>query len=186
MARLGLQVHGDPLGGRDLARGALLAQRDRTRESYLFLTEKEGDNIPSGRGAKKTWEDRRVHRVSKDLNAPEETPLMCLTEAIGVYALLDNRSAKPKHPVSIVITDEVHERTMYTQMIIGLARDQMAGSTGMVLFLMSATVGVEELKQSIPGAREIEIDRHENVVKRYYLERPRSNSVSPFQPIICV
>ena len=97
---------------------------------------------------------------------------MYLTEAIGAYALLNNRSAKPEHPLSIVIADEVHERTMYTQMIIGLARNQMAGSTGMVLILMSATVDVEELKQSSPGAREIEIDRHEYVVKRYFLERP--------------
>ena len=37
---------------------------------------------------------------------------------------------------------------------------------------MSATVDVEELKNSIPGAREIEIDRHEYAVTRYHLERP--------------
>ena len=112
------------------------------------------------------------YHVSKDLNAPEGTRLMYLTEAIGVYALINNRSARPTHPMSIVIADEVHERTMYTQMIIGLARDQMAQSTGMVLIFMSATVDVDELKESIPGAREIEIDRHEFAVKRYYLERP--------------
>ena len=70
------------------------------------------------------------------------------------HALLNNRSAKPEHPVSIVIADEVHERTMYTQMIIGFARDQMGGSTGMVLILMSATVDVAELKHSIPGAHD--------------------------------
>ena len=50
--------------------------------------------------------------VSKDRNAPEGTRLMYLTEAIGVYALINNREARPAHPISIVIADEVHERTM--------------------------------------------------------------------------
>ena len=42
----------------------------------------------------------------------------------------------------------------------------------MVLILMSATVDVEELREAIPGAREIEIGKHEFEVKRFYLERP--------------
>ena len=57
--------------------------------------------------------------MSKDLNAPEGTRLMYLTEAIGVYALINNRSARPAHPISIATADELHERTVYTQMIIG-------------------------------------------------------------------
>ena len=97
--------------------------------------------------------------VSKDLNAPEGTHLMYLTDAIGVYELLNNRGANPKHPVSIVIADEVRERTC-AQMIIGLTRGQMAVDTGMVLILMSATVDVEELKAAIPGAR----TKNENVL----------------------
>ena len=112
------------------------------------------------------------YHVSRDKSITDDTRLVYLTEAIGVYALINNRDPRSAHPVSIVIADEVHERTMYTQMIIGLARDQMSRSTGMVLILMSATVDVEELKNSIPGAREIEIDRHEYSVTRYYLEWP--------------
>ena len=65
------------------------------------------------------------YHVSKDRNAPEATRLMYLTEAIGVYALINNRDLNPAHPVTIVVADEVHERTMYTQMIIGLARTQI-------------------------------------------------------------
>ena len=45
----------------------------------------------------------------------------------------------------------------------------------MVLILMSATVDMEELREAIPGACEIEIGKHEFEVKRFYLER----SVAP-------
>ena len=40
---------------------------------------------------------------------------------------------------------------------------------------------MEELKQSSPGAREIEIDRHEHVVKRYYVERPITKNDNLFE-----
>ena len=70
---------------------------------------------------------------------------MYLTEAIGVYALINNRGLNPAHPVTTVVADEVHERTMYTQMIIGLARTQMEENHTMILILMSATVDVAEL-----------------------------------------
>ena len=111
------------------------------------------------------------HHVSRDKSITEDTRLVFLTEAIGVFALISNRDPRVDHPLSIVIADGVHERTMYTQMIIGLARDQMSRSTGMVLLLMLATVDLEELREAIPGAREIEIGRHEFEVKRFYLER---------------
>ena len=107
------------------------------------------------------------YHVSRDRRITEDTRLVYLTEAIGVFALLNARAPGAAHPVSIV-----HERTTYTQMIIGLARDQMSRSTGMVLILMSATVDMEELREAIPGAREIEIGKHEHEVKRFYLERP--------------
>ena len=55
---------------------------------------------------------------------------------------------------------------------------QRSDSTGMVLILMSATVDVEELKNSIACASEIEIDRHGYSVTRYYLERPGANSTA--------
>ena len=101
------------------------------------------------------------YHVSRDRRITEDTRLVYLTEAIGVFALLNARAPGAAHPVFIVIADEVYERTMYTQMIIGLARDQMSRSTGMVLILMSATVDMEELREAIPGAREIEIGKHE-------------------------
>ena len=80
------------------------------------------------------------HHVSRDRQITDDTRLVYLTEAIGVFSLLNNRTPGVAHPLAIVIADEVHERTMYTQMIIGLARDQMSRSTGLVLILMSATV----------------------------------------------
>ena len=52
-------------------------------------------------------------RVSKNKNAGKATRLMYLTEAIGVYALLNNRELKPAQPVTIVVADEVHERTAW-------------------------------------------------------------------------
>ena len=94
-----------------------------------------------------------------------------MTEAIGVYQLLNNMEVQPQHPVTIVIADEVHGRTMYAQMIIGLGRLQMEANSSMVLILMSATVDVAELKTAIPGACEVKIDQHEFAVKRYYLSR---------------
>ena len=63
------------------------------------------------------------YHVSKDLNDLEGAKLMYLTDAIRVYALLNNGGSNPKHPISIVVADEVHEGTMYTQMIIGFTRD---------------------------------------------------------------
>ena len=96
---------------------------------------------------------------------------MYMTEAIGVYALINNRELKPAHPVTIVVADEVHERTMYTQMIIGLARTQMMENHTMILILMSATVDVAELKQAIPGAQDIEIDQHEYQISQFFLQR---------------
>ena len=77
----------------------------------------------------------------------------------------------PAHPVSIVVADEVHERTMYAQMIIGLARTQMEENHTMILILMSATVDVAELQVAIPGARAIEIDRREFTVSRFFMQR---------------
>ena len=109
--------------------------------------------------------------VSKNKSAGRATRLMYMTEAIGVYALINNRELKPTHPVTIVVADEVHERTMYTQMIIGLAWTQMKENHTMILLLMSATVDVAELKQAIPGAQDIEIDQHEYKVSRYFLQR---------------
>ena len=73
----------------------------------------------------------------------------------------------PVHPVTIVVADEVHERTMYTQMIIGLVEVNLT----MILILMSATVDVAELKVAIPVARATEIDRHAFDVKRFFLQR---------------
>ena len=96
------------------------------------------------------------YHVSKDKNAPEATRLMYLTEAIGVYALINNRGTNPKRLATVVVADEVHERTMYTQMIIGLARTQMMENPTMILILMSATVDVAELQVAIPGSRAIE------------------------------
>ena len=109
--------------------------------------------------------------VSKNKNAGQATRLMYLTEAIGVYALINNRELKPAHPVTIVAADEVHERTMYTQMIIGLARTQMLENHTMILILMSATVDVAELKVAIPGAQDIEIDQHEFQISRFFLQK---------------
>ena len=111
--------------------------------------------------------------VSKNRSAGPATRLMYMTEAIGVYALINNRELKPAHPVTIVVADEVHERTMYTQMIIGLARTQMIENPTMILILMSATVDVAELKLAIPGAQDIEIsiDQHEYKVSRFFLHR---------------
>ena len=107
--------------------------------------------------------------VSRNRNAGPATRLMYVTEAIGVYALINNRDLKPSQPVTIVVADEVHERTMYTQMIIGLARTQMKENPTMILILMSATVDVAELKLAIPGAQDIEIDQHEYKVSRFFL-----------------
>ena len=118
------------------------------------------------------------YHVSRDRQITDDTRLVYLTEAIGVFSLLNNRTPGVAHPLAIVIADEVHERTMYTQMIIGLARDQMSRSTGMVLILMSATVDMEELRDALPGAREIEIGKHEFTVNRYYLERPVTQSTN--------
>ena len=109
--------------------------------------------------------------VSKNRNAGQVTRLMYLTEAIGVYALINNRELKPAHPATIVVADEVHERTMYTQMIIGLARTQMLENHPMILILMSATVNVAELKEAIPGAQDIEIDQHDFRISRFFLQR---------------
>ena len=109
--------------------------------------------------------------VSRNRNAGPATRLMYVTEAIGVYALINNRDLKPAQPVTIVVADEVHERTMYTQMIIGLARTQMKKNPTMILILMSATVDVAELKLAIPGAQDIEIDQHEYKVSRFFLLR---------------
>ena len=109
--------------------------------------------------------------VSKNRNAGPASRLMYVTEAIGVYALINNRDLKPAQPVTIVVADEVHERTMYTQMIIGLARTQMKENPTMILILMSATVDVAELKLAIPGAQDIEIDQHEYKVSRFFLQR---------------
>ena len=50
--------------------------------------------------------------VSKNRSAGLATRLMFMTEAIGLYALINNRALKPAHPVTIVVADEVHERTM--------------------------------------------------------------------------
>ena len=105
--------------------------------------------------------------VSRNRNAGLASRLMYVTEAIGVYALIKNRDLKPSQPVTIVVADEVHERTMYTQMIIGLARSQMKENPTMILILMSATVDVAELKLAIPGAQDIEIDQHEYKVSRF-------------------
>ena len=118
------------------------------------------------------------YHVSRDRQITDDTRLVYLTEAIGVCSLLNNRTPGEAHPLAIVIADEVHERTMYTQMIIGLARDQMSRSTGMVLVLMSATVDMEELREALPGAHEIEIGKHEFAVHRYYLERPVTQSTN--------
>ena len=73
--------------------------------------------------------------------------------------------------VTIVVADEVHERTMYTQMIIGLARTQMEVNPTMILILMSATVDVAEFQNAMPGARAIAIDRHAFAVRRFFLTR---------------
>ena len=48
--------------------------------------------------------------VSKNKSAGKATRLMYMTEAIGVYSLINNRELKPDHPVTIVVADEVHER----------------------------------------------------------------------------
>ena len=88
-----------------------------------------------------------------------------------MYALINNRELNPAHPVTVVVADEVHERTMYTQMIIGLARTQMVENHTMILILMSATVDVAELKIAIQGAQDIEIDQHEFTVSRFFLQR---------------
>ena len=109
--------------------------------------------------------------VSKNRSAGPASRLMYMTEAIGVYALINNRELKPAHPVTIVVADEVHERTMYTQMIIELTRTQMKENPTMILILMSATVDVAELKLAIPGAQDIEIDQHEYKVSRFFLQR---------------
>ena len=118
------------------------------------------------------------YHVSKDRSASESTRLMYVTEAIGVYALLNSRQTKPTHPVTIVVTDEVHERTTYTQMIIGLARTQMEVNPTMILMLMSATVDVAELQHAIPGARAIEIDRHAFAARRFFLTRDISKNAN--------
>ena len=109
--------------------------------------------------------------VSKNKSAGPATRLMYMTEAIGGYSLINNRELKPAHPVTIVVADEIHERTMYTQMIIGLARTQMMENHTMILILTSATVDVAELKEAIPGAQDIEIDQHEYKVSRFFLQR---------------
>ena len=97
------------------------------------------------------------YHVPKDLSASESTRLMYITEAIGVYVLLNNRETNPSRPVTIVVANEVHERTMYAQMIIGLVRTQMAVNPTMILILMSAIVDVAELKNAIPGTRAIKL-----------------------------
>ena len=120
-------------------------------------------------------ETRRVgaamvrYHVSRDQSIPEGARLVYLTEAIGVFKLLGNCEPIPKEPMTIVIADEVHERTMFTQMIIGMTRLHMEVNSSMMLVLMSATV--EELESSIPGCQDIGIDQHQYTIERFYMSR---------------
>ena len=59
--------------------------------------------------------------------------MVYLTEALGG---LENRKPQRKERVTVVIADEFHEETLFTQMIICLMRLQMATQSSMMLILM--------------------------------------------------
>lgn len=71
---------------------------------------------------------------------------------------------------TIVVIDEVHERSIDTDLIIILLKNILKSVKGMKLVLMSATVNVEVFKTFFKGLKSIHIEGRTFPIKDYFLD----------------
>ncbi|KAK6631984.1 hypothetical protein RUM44_007014 [Polyplax serrata] len=78
-----------------------------------------------------------------DCTTPSETKVKYMTEGILIREMLSDPLLSH---YSVIILDEVHERTLYTDIIMGLMKKILKKNTSLKLIVSSATVDADELQ----------------------------------------
>lgn len=112
-----------------------------------------------------------------DFSDPKETRLLFLTDGMAVReAVQDPTFSK----YACVILDEAHERSVQTDVMIGLVREAMELNSRLKVIVMSATMRVEPFVEFFGGGRNCEVlqvSGRQHPVKLYYLPEPSDDYI---------
>ena len=80
-----------------------------------------------------------------------------------------------KYPLDVKADDEVHQRTMYSDVLLGLLKDVIKQRSDIRLVLMSSTMEMQRLQAYFPGAPILNMPGHTHEVDIHYLAKPEKD-----------
>ncbi|SMN22703.1 similar to Saccharomyces cerevisiae YLR419W Putative helicase with limited sequence similarity to human Rb protein [Maudiozyma saulgeensis] len=131
------------------------------RISAIGLAERVSDERCTNCGDEVGYIIRGVNKTSKNTRIKFMTTGVLVRILQGEKTFLNN---------SIVVIDEVHERSIDTDLIVTLLKNLVGKVKNMKIVLMSATVNVELFKKFFPGLGTIHIEGRTFPIKDYFLD----------------
>ena len=131
--------------------------------------------------AKRVSEEMQVPLGSKvgyivrfDSKQTEQTQLLYMTDGILMRDIVEDRSISA---YSIVIIDEAHERTVYTDLTLGLLKMQAEKDPNLKIVVMSATLEATKFREFFTNSAYLEIPGTLYPVDIIYLDYPTNSYV---------
>lgn len=110
-----------------------------------------------------------------------ETRLRFLTDGMLLReALLDPDLAKYK----VIILDEAHERTLHTDVLLGLLKRLHARRSDLKIVVMSATLDFGQFQTFFPGSKALAVEGRQHKVQTMYLRTPEEDYLDA--ALLCV
>lgn len=131
------------------------------RISAIGLAERVSDERCSKCGDEVGYIIRGVNKTSRNTRIKFMTTGVLVRILQGEKTFLNN---------SIVVIDEVHERSIDTDLIVTLLKNLVGKVKNMKIVLMSATVNVDLFKKFFPGLGTIHIEGRTFPIKDYFLD----------------
>ncbi|CAB4256187.1 similar to Saccharomyces cerevisiae YLR419W Putative helicase with limited sequence similarity to human Rb protein [Maudiozyma barnettii] len=131
------------------------------RISAIGLAERVSDERCTDCGDEVGYIIRGVNKTSRNTRIKFMTTGVLVRILQGEKTFLNN---------SIVVIDEVHERSIDTDLIVSLLKNLVGKVKNMKIVLMSATVNVDLFKKFFPGLGTIHIEGRTFPIKDYFLD----------------
>ncbi|KAG0672362.1 hypothetical protein C6P45_003046 [Maudiozyma exigua] len=131
------------------------------RISAIGLAERVSDERCTDCGDEVGYIIRGVNKTSRNTRIKFMTTGVLVRILQGEHTFLNN---------TIVVIDEVHERSIDTDLIVTLLKNLIGKVKNMKIVLMSATVNVDLFKKFFPGLGTIHIEGRTFPIKDYFLD----------------
>lgn len=118
--------------------------------------------------------DKVGYQVRFQAKLSQQTVLRYVTDGMLLREIMIDPDLRR---YTTIIIDEAHERTVTTDLLLGLLKDILARRPQLRLVVMSATLDAETFAEFFGGARILYVEGRTFPVERFYLKTPVANLV---------